>query len=315
MNVLVAGGAGYIGAVLVPRLLADGHRVTVYDTMWFGNGHLPDNGNLTVIKGDVRSVRDMNAACEGQEAVICLASISAEEMCQRNRTLARTVNIGGTMSVALSAKEAGVKRFIYASSVAAYASGDKASTEADDMRPTTIYGECKVEGELRVLKQHPEAVIVRSASVCGYSPHQRFDLTVNMMVHDAVRKGVITVNGGAQKRSHIHIQDVCEFYKLLLDAPKEKIAGQVFNVVAENATVAETARLVANEIGARIVTQPRSDERSYTVDGTKAREVLGFVPRRTVRQAVIDLKARFDSGYWKDSLSNQVYQNLADGLV
>lgn len=319
MKVLVPGGAGYIGAVLVPWLLADGHEVTVYDMMWFGRGHLPENGSLKIIKADIRSLRDINAACEGQDAVICLASISAEEMCQRNPVLARTVNMGGAMSVAISAKNAGIRRFIYASSVAAYASSDKPSSETDEMRPTTIYGECKVDAERRVRESFPEAVIVRCASVCGYSPHQRFDLTVNMMVHDAMRKGVITVNGGEQKRSHIHIQDVCDFYRLLLDVPERKISGQIFNVAAVNETVVETANLVAKETGAAVLMQPRSDNRSYKVDGAKAFEVLGYKPRRTIRQAVLDLKARFDAGNWPDSMTNQAYMNLAniigDGLV
>lgn len=316
MKVLVPGGAGYVGAMLVPWLLARGHFVTVYDALLFGNGQLPlDNGHLKMIHADIRSVRDMDAACEGQDAVICLAAISAEEMCQRNPAEARTVNMEGASSVASSAKAAGVKRFIYASSVAAYASADNDSTETSRMEPTTIYGSCKVNAEWRVRGAFPEAVIVRCASVCGYSPRMRFDLTVNRMVHDAVRLGVITVNGGEQKRSHINIKDVCDFYALLLDLAHERSAGETFNIVAENATVLETAQLVAKVIGAEIEVRPRSDNRSYTVDGTKAREVLGFTPKRTVEQAARLLKAHFDDGYWKDSISNPRYMNLLpDGV-
>lgn len=313
MKILVPGGGGYIGAVLVPWLLADGHIVTVYDTMWFGKHWLSDdNSNLTVINNDIRSVREMNAAAEGQDAVICLAAISAEAMCQRNPILANTVNMGGAMGVALSAKRAGIEKFIYASSVAGYPSSEIPCTEIVQMDPTTLYGKGKVDAEKRVLEVIPDAVITRSASVCGYSPNQKFHITVNTMVRDAVMTGVITVEGGSQKRSHIHIQDICDFYRLLLNAPSEKIRGQAFNVVAENATVAESASLVASETGARIEIKPRSDVRSYSVDGTKAKEVLGFTPKRAIREAVIDLKARFDSGMWKDALTNEAYMNRAN---
>lgn len=321
MNVLIPGGGGYIGSMLVPQLLSRGHLVKVYDTMWFGDC-ASDDENLSVIREDIRSVRDMNIACEGQDAVICLAAISAETMCQKYPTLARTVNMGGAMGVAIAAARAGVKRFIYASSVAAYASSGKASAETDEMSPTTIYGACKVEAEARVLKSFPEAVIVRSASVCGYSEHMRFDLTVNKMVHDAIRRGVITVNGGNQKRSHIHMQDICDFYSLLLDLAPEISAGQAFNVVAENQTVLETAEIVIRTLAphvrrsrnmpAFIKVQDATDERSYSVDGTKARDVLGFVPRKKVQDAVQDLKAKFDDGLWEDSMTNGLYQNVVE---
>ena len=314
MNVLVPGGCGYIGAWLIPHLLAQGHKVTAFDTQWFGHGFLPDNDSLKVIKADVRSVSDMNAACEGQDAVICLASISAEAMCQKNPTLARTVNMGGMSSVALSAAKAGVKRFIFASSVAAYGSSSKDAVETDELRPSTIYGEGKKDGEEKVRKAFPGATIVRAASVCGYSPHQRFDLTVNRMVHDAVRKGIITVNGGDQKRSHIHMKDICDFYKQLLLEPLNKIEGETFNVVAENMSVRETADCVGEYIACAVIYKPHTDDRSYTVDGSKAEKVLGFRPRRTVKDAVRDLKVKFDCGYWPDSTSNQTYMNLADGI-
>jgi nucleoside-diphosphate-sugar epimerase len=131
-----------------------------------------------------------------------------------------------------------------------------------------------------------------------------------------VRKGVIHVNGGQQKRSHIHMHDACRAYRRLLDVPRETIAGQVFNFVAENQTVMQTAQTVAEEIGAvAIYNGPATDNRSYTVNGSKAREQLDFEPKKTVRDAVRDLKARFDEGMWKDSMTNQYYMNLADGLV
>ena len=304
--------------MLVPWLLADGHEVTVLDTMWFGSGHLPDNGRLRVIKGDVRNTSTIEGEMRGQQALLWLASLSNNDMCERYPTSAFIVNHLAPRTWLYAAKDAGVTRFIYASSVAAYGSTSADANEETYMAPTTPYARAKAHCENLVYEANADdfiCTITRMASVCGYSVHQRLDLTVNKMVHEACRKGVIKVNGGKQKRSHIHIQDACRAYRLLLEAPKEKIAGQAFNFVAENQTVLETAKIVAEETGARIEIGPATDDRSYTVDGTKAREVLGFTPKRTVRAAVIDLKARFLCGMWPDSLTNPVYQNMAEGLV
>ena len=292
MNVLCVGGCGYIGALLVPQLLAEGHKVTVYDLQLFGDGHLPkDNQNLTIIKGDVRDVDDLYGAAVDQDAIIWLASVSNNAMYGVNYEFTHSVNTCLTYFP--------VKRFIYASSAAV---ADPTSDYAKDK----IYCEEKLKGT--------KAIIVRSASVCGYSPRQRFDLTVNMMIHDAARKGVITVNGGLQKRSHVHIQDLCDFYKLLLTERDEFVCGQTFTVVADNLSVMATAREVVNVYVDRyiqIVTKPRSDNRSYVSSGDKAL-VIGFAPKRNVRDAIQDLKIKFDSGYWPDSLTNPIFQNICD---
>jgi nucleoside-diphosphate-sugar epimerase len=301
--------------MLVPWLLGRGHHVTVYDAMLFGKrAEKHDNEHERIIQGDIRSVVDMYAACEGQDAVICLAGIISEEMCQRAPLDSRTINMGGAMVVAVAASNAGVKRFIYASSVAAYPSSDKPSTEETVMQPSTIYGECKVAAEERVLRAIPNSVLVRSASVCGYSTNMRFHVTVNRMMRDAMVGDFIMVNGGDQWRSHVHILDVCDFYAMLL----ERSETGVFNLVAENQTVRQTAEIVAAETGAKVIFGPATDNRSYMVDGTKASEVLGFTPKRTVRDAVQYLKAHFDSdakgitSQWLDLTTNPKYMGLTD---
>ena len=139
----------------------------------------------------------------------------------------------------------------------------------------------------------------------------RFDTTVNKMVHDACKTGVITVNGGDQKRSHISMQDICRAYKQLVNIPGEIIAGQTFNYVTENQSVKETAEIVAAASGAKIVYKPHSDNRSYSVSGHKARRVLGFEPKETITEAIEYLVALFQGGYlsWKD-LSDDKYKNI-----
>ena len=294
MNVLIPGGAGYVGAVLVPHLRDAGHRVTVYD--------LPD--------GDVRDADAFRRACDGQDAVIYLASISNNDQCVREPELAESVNIKAMFHVPEIARDAGVKRFIYASSVAGYGVGRPdgnggylPSKETQGLCTPTPYALGKLCGE-GALSGHTNYVVVRSASVCGWSPKMRYDLTVNKMVHDALMNGRIVVNGGEQKRSHIHILDLCDFYRLLLDVGMERIAMQRFNVVAENQSVMETAECVirtlsgqrrrARNMVAFIEASEATDNRSYTVDGAKAREMLGFSPRRTIADAVREIQARME---------------------
>lgn len=320
MNLLISGGASYIGSWLVPHLLADGHKVTVYDTLMFGNGFLPkDNGNLTIVKADVRDADYWQKACEGQDTVIYLASISRELMCQQQPELAQSVNVDCFGPDVEIAKKAGVKRFIYASSVAVYGSSETPVKEDAPLEPTTIYGLGKKACET-ILKSHQgddfTTIVTRSASVCGYAPRMRLDLTINRMVHDAYKnyhKGyktfIITVEGGSQVRSHVHIKDICAFYKLLLTAPKDKVAGQAFNVVAKNQTVMESACMVSSIQPSKIVVKERVDDRSYVIDGEKVK-TLGFSIHYALESAVWDILEKFESGYWRDSLTNPMYQNM-----
>lgn len=316
MKVLISGGASYIGAWLIPLILGDGHLVTVYDSMLFGNGCLPDNDNCRAIKADVRDEKAWRDACKGQDAVIYLASISRELMCQENEKLAYEVNVESFRPAVITAKEALVRRFIYGSSVAVYGSSDHDAMEDEPLAPSTIYGRGKAACEAILAEYQDDGfccTVTRSASVCGYSPRQRFDLTINKMVHDAVRLRKIKVSGGAQKRSHISIKDITRFYRFLLDVAPSRIAGQAFNVVTENQSVKESAMMVARIVGnTNIEVGPRTDDRSYSVDGGKALRVLGFKPAHLIEDAVNDLKVRLEAGYWKDSMTNPVYQNLAD---
>lgn len=325
MKVLVPGGCGYIGAMLVPRLLTDGHHVTVLDAMWFGDGAIPkDNPNLRLIKGDIRNADHLKRACEGADAVIHLASLSNNDACNEDPLLANAVNVDAIADVLTMARIAGVDRFIYASSVAAYGSSATDAKETQSLAPSTRYSEAKKHCERYVRAANEESfatVIARPASVCGYSLRQRFDLTVNMMVHDAMRSGRITVNGGAQKRSHVHMHDMCRAYETLLEAPAGLVAGQAFNFVAENMSVMQTAEIVAEATGADIEVKPARDDRSYTVDGSKARAVLGFIPEKTVAHAVRDLKARFDSDdfgethYFDNSSTDPAFMNRVPELA
>ena len=309
MNVLVCGGAGYIGSYLVPKLLADGHKVCVVDTCWFGGTH-PDNPQC---KWDKKDLRDWNVFSEWQDAVIYLASVSNNAMCELNPVLENSCNRIAFAGFRKSAFLAGVDRFIYASSVAAYGSSDEDATEETPLRPTTLYGAGKAYCE-SVVKNYPNGIIVRSASVCGRSSNMRLDTTLNRMTHDAVRHGRIKVEGGMQKRSHVSLSDLCDFYRFLLTAPRENVIGQTFNVVDENQTVENSAMMVAEFTGAEVVQVPRVDNRSYSVSGTKARE-LGWEPKFGIRPAVLTMATMMKGGYWPDSLTNEKMWRMAYDII
>lgn len=297
---------------MVPHLLAAGHRVTVYDCQYFGSGHLP--GSCRLIKGEVCDTYTFREACKWQDAVIFLAGITNNTMCERAPVLAQNINIDAFRPCVRAAKDSGVKRFIYASSVAVYGSSEEDATEDHPLEPTTLYAKAKAACEdiLRDYQSRDFATtIVRSASVCGYSPKQRLDTTINMMTHHASRLHLIKVAGGAQKRSHISIKDITRLYSRLLDLPAERSSGQTFNAVTENQRVKESAMLVARVIGhTAIDVGPRTDDRSYSVDGSHAKRILDFAPKHSIDEAISDMKTRFVAGYWPDSLANEAYLNL-----
>lgn len=234
-----------------------------------------------IIGGDGYVGSALNLAVP-DDTVLYLAFMSNNDMCERNPVLARRLNEGAFESCL---KENRGKRFIFASSVAAY--GDCLNaTEDMPLTPTTLYGRAKAKCEQMLKDYGCDYTIVRSASVCGVSPRMRYDLMVNRMVRDAARTGKITVNGGEQKRSHVHINDLCRFYAWLIENPQPK---QIFNVVCENQSVMETAKLVASVVGkTEIVVKPYTDSRSYTVSGKKMLEA-GFECRSTIEEAIVSV--------------------------
>jgi len=312
MNICIPGGMGYVGSWLVPHLLADGHKVKVIDTGWFGDGDMPDNDSLDVVPEDIREV-DWSYELENQDCVIWLASLSNDLMCQLNPVLEKEINRDEFLEALEAAADVAVPRFVYASSVAAYGSSPEAATEATPLAPTTLYGAGKAFCEAKIAEHQNSSfapIIVRSASVCGMSANMRFDITLNRMTHDACRYGRITVNGGQQRRSHVSLQDLAYFYKLLVKADHKKVAGQIFNVVDENQSVLDSANMVAEVTKTKVIVGPATDNRSYTVSGEKAKLVLGFEPKHPIKHAIHFLAARLDAGYWKNSLTDSRLWNM-----
>jgi nucleoside-diphosphate-sugar epimerase len=322
-NVLVTGGAGYVGSLLVPQLLDAGHKVTVYDIPYFGFHFLPrSNPNLTIVAGDIRETAKLAAAFKGIEAVIALACISNDASFELDEQLSTSINLNAFEPMVVAAKKAGVKRFVYCSSSSVYGVSESPDvTEEHPLVPLTLYNKYKGMCEPLLFKhQSPDfvCVTIRPATLCGYAPRQRLDLSVNILTNHAVNNNKITVFGGAQKRPNLHVQDMVDLYKLLLEVPDEKIAGQIFNAGSQNMSIMEIAQVVKRVVREEfpekgdipIVTTPTDDNRSYHVNSDKIRRVLGFQPKRTVEDAVRDLCAAFKAGKLPDSMNDSFYFNV-----
>jgi len=322
-NVLVTGAAGYVGSLLVPQLLDAGYKVTGYDIMYFGDHFLPkQNPNLRLIEGDIRDTVKLAEAFKGIDVVISLACISNDASFELDENLSTSINLDAFEPMVVAAKKAGVKRFIYASSSSVYGVSDAPDvTEEHPLVPLTLYNKYKGMCEPRLFKhQSPEfvCVTIRPATLCGYAPRQRLDLSVNILTNHAVNNNKITVFGGSQKRPNLHVQDMCDVYQMLLTASDEKIAGQIFNAGFQNMSImeiAQTAKRVVQELFTEkgdipIVTTPTDDLRSYHVNSDKIQRVLGFKPRFTVEDAIRDLCAAFKSDKLPKSMDDTFYFNV-----
>jgi len=322
-KVFVTGGAGYCGSLLVPQLLDLGYKVTVYDVMFFGNDFLPKNNpNLTVVDGDIRDTAKLAAAVKGHDAFVSLACISNDASFELDEKLSTSVNLDAFEPMVMAAKEGGIKRFVYASSSSVYGVSDQPDvTEDHPLVPLTLYNKYKGMCE-PLLRKHTSdtftGVTFRPATVCGYAPRQRFDLSVNILTNHAVNANKITVFGGSQQRPNLHVQDYCDAVKLFLTAPTEKVQNEIFNVGTQNLTIMQIAELVRDVVAqefpengkVEIVTTPSDDLRSYHINSDKIKRVLGYVPSHTIEDAVRDLCKAFRDGRLPNSMDDDRYFNV-----
>ncbi|MBI3297901.1 MAG: NAD(P)-dependent oxidoreductase [Elusimicrobia bacterium] len=324
-KVLVTGGAGYVGSLLVPTLLGDGHEVVVYDSCLFGDWGLDavkGRKGFTLVKADILDQAAYKAALAGVDAVIHLACISNDPTFALNPGLSKRVNFDAFEPLVTLSKEAGVKRFIYASTSSVYGVSDAPEvTEDHPLIPITDYNKYKGLCE-PVLKRHQgpgfTVVTIRPATVCGYAPRLRLDLTVNILTACAFFKGEITVYGGAQTRPNLHVGDMVDLYRLLLSLPDETVAGGVFNAGYQNRSVADIAQVVKSVVeakvparkGVKVLTTPSDDPRSYHISSEKIRKALGFVPKRTIEDAVSDLVDAFAAGKVPAAMTDPRYYNI-----
>lgn len=301
-TVLVTGGAGYVGAVLVPKLLAKGYRVRVFDLFLYADENLwGTQARLETLRGDLRDKDARKKALQGVDTIIHLAGISNDPSSDLDPNLTREVNIEAVKKLIEEAKALGVTRFVNASSSSVYGIKEEPNvTEELSLNPLTVYSESKVEIE-KYLEKHRgkmTAVSVRSATVCGYSPRMRLDLAVNILTHHAVTKNKIKVFGGVQKRPNIHIQDITDLYCELVETPKERIDGKAFNACMDNHTVLQLAELVKSSVApqALIQVEPTDDLRSYHISSQKIKKEIGYSPKRVIQRAIEEVAMAFEDG-------------------
>jgi len=323
-TILVTGGAGYAGAVLVPRLLAAGYRVRVLDLYLYGKevfDEVRPSKNLEEIEGDLRDESVVARAVAGCDSVIHLACISNDPSFELNPVLGRSINLDAFPPLVKMSRDAGVKRFVFASSSSVYGISELPDvTEDHPLRPLTDYSRFKADCEAILQEQQAPGfttLILRPATLCGYSPRQRLDLTVNILTNHAINNRRITVFGGSQLRPNFHVEDMAELYLQVLQEPSERISGQILNAGYENHSVSALAeivkRVVEQETGRgdiEIVTTPSDDLRSYHISSEKIRRVLGYKPKRTIEDAVRGLVAAFKNGKLPESMSKSTYFNI-----
>lgn len=317
-HILVTGGAGFVGSRLVPELIKLGHQTRVFDWLLFDPqvfDHLVNEPNLEIIKGDLRDVYAVEAALQGVEDVIHLGCLSNDPSCDIDEELTRSINYDAGVQLIRLAKRNGIRRFFNASSASVYGiKEDENITEDCSLEPITSYAKYKaeLEGVLNSeLSPSFSGVTVRPATLCGYAPRLRLDLTVNILTYHAICNKRIVVFGGEQKRPNLTVQDMVDVYLLLLKTPVEKIHGEIFNVTSENYKVIEIATIVKEVVGlpVEIEITPTNDHRSYHMSGEKITSTLGYRPKFGVRDAIRELSQAIGSGLVKDP-SNSKYRNV-----
>lgn len=322
-SILVIGAAGYKGSVLVPKLLAAGYKVKALDLMLYGSDGLPPPSDaLEIIKCDIRNTAQLGEAATGCDAVIHLACISNDPSFELNAELSKTINFDCFEDGVLAIKSAGVRRFIYISSSSVYGVSDAPKVMEDHpLLPLTDYSKYKGLTEQLLLKHQSKdfvCTIMRPATVCGYSPRMRMDLSVNILTNLAVNKRKITVFGGTQLRPNIHIDDVTELYVKMLEYPDELIAGEVFNAGFQNRSISDIAEIVKSVVETEmpelapieVETTTTDDNRSYRVNSDKIESKLGWRPKHTIEDAVRDICSAFKSGKLPNSLTEPNYFNV-----
>jgi len=296
MKLFVTGACGYKGSVLVPKLLAAGHRVTAFDIMWFGN-FLAPHPALTVVEGDIRDADALDL--RGYDGIIHLSSVANDPCGDLDPKLTWEISCLATMRLADRAQRHKVPHFIYASSGSVYGLKDEESVTEDlELVPLSEYNKTKMVGERVLLSYAGDMTvqIVRPATVCGVSPRMRLDVSVNLLTMQALTRGEITVLGGNQTRPNIHIEDITDLYLFLLQRPD--VTG-IYNAGFENLSILEIAEMVKRHTNASITIKPSNDPRSYRVNSDKLL-ATGFKPKSRVENAITEICEAYRSGKLKD---------------
>jgi len=319
-TILITGGAGYIGSVLVKRLLDAGYIVKVIDRLLFGSKSIDEfrtNPNFQFIQGDILNINKFAKDFVNVDAVVHLAAIVGEAACVSRKDVALKTNYLGTVYLARLCKAYGIKRFIYSSTCSNYGQTKEGEVMRENSRsyPADFYGETKIYAERELIKladKNFSPTILRFATVYGLSPRMRFDLVVNTLTKKAIKDGEIFIFGGRQWRPLIHVGDVSRVIHLCLEAPLLKVGGQIINVGdnKENYTISKIGELIKECLPATKIKNINTieDRRSYKVCFDKIEKLLQFKARKTVKDGIIEISNAINDGRFGDT-ENKIYYN------
>ena len=321
-NILITGGSGYVGTRLCERLLKNQNLNLVnYDISLFGDEHLPKDKRYKYVKDDLRNTTALNDTINKYEidTVIHLACISNDPTFELKSDISKQINYDCFEDLVSISKKNNVRKFVYASTCSVYGITDTPNvTEEHELLPMTDYNKYKAECEpilIKYLDDKFTGIIIRPATVCGYSEKMRFDVTVNILTNFAYNKGFIKVLGGEQTRPNIHIEDMCDLYENLIEMSFENHNGSIYNAGIENLKIIEIAKIIKNIFQKRlnrnieINIEPSNDKRSYNINSDKIQKELGFKFKRSVEVAVNDLLDNFLNGNLVDTF-NSKWRNI-----
>tara|TARA_A100001011_G_scaffold400428_1_gene514899 strand:+ start:1291 stop:2304 length:1014 start_codon:yes stop_codon:yes gene_type:complete len=319
MNILITGGSGYVGSRLIYKLLDEtDYNIINYDISLFGDKHLPKNERFFYFKEDITDSKKFEEVIikNKVDTVLHLACISNDPTYELNPELSKRINYDCFENLVKISKQCKVKKFIYASTCSVYGISDSPNvTETNELKPITDYNKYKALCEpilLKYLDDSFNGIIIRPATVCGFSEKMRFDLTVNILTNYAYNKGYIRVFGGKQSRPNCHIDDMCEIYKKLINENISRFNGEIFNAGTENLKIIEVAEKVKDVLSKKIDkknidirVEESADIRSYMINSDKIKNILGFKFKKTVNDAIEDLCDAFEDNLIKDSFSDE----------
>ena len=292
MKILVTGGCGYVGSVLIPNLVQNGHDILVIDDQWFGN-FLPYHPHLKIIKKRLNQINETDL--HAIEVIIHLANVANDPSVELDPVFSWEVNVLHTAQLLeLCKRSKSIKKFIYASSGSVYGIKTEPNvTEELSLVPISSYNKTKMSAERVCLSyaQYFDVICVRPATVCGISPRMRFDVVVNMFVLQAFSDKKITVLGGEQIRPNIHIEDMAAVYEHFLS--NTSLRSGIFNAGFENISIMDIAKMVQKVYKVDIETKSTNDLRSYRQDSTKLIET-GFIRKKSVSEAISEVATKLE---------------------